>query len=118
MFVQKSPAATVSVLAKRLLELYDSKSSIQEIGIRHGEKKYETLVTSEEMVKATDLGGYYSIAADNRDLNYAPYFSEGKKKEVLSGEYNSDNTERLNVAQMKALLLQLPEIKNDPSIKQ
>ncbi len=94
------------------------KSSIQEIGIRHGEKKYETLVTSEEMVKATDLGGYYSIAADNRDLNYAPYFSEGKKKESLSGEYNSDNTERLNVAQMKELLLQLPEIKNDPSIKQ
>jgi len=83
--------------------------SIQEIGIRHGEKKYETLVTLEEMVKATDLGGYYSIAADNRDLNYAPYFSEGNKKEALSGEYNSDNTERLNVAQMKALLLQLPE---------
>ena len=118
MFVQKSPAATVSVLAQALLELYDSKSIIQEIGIRHGEKKYETLVTSEEMVKATDLGGYYSIAADNRDLNYAPYFSEGNKKEALSGEYNSDNTERLNVAQMKALLLQLPEIKNDPSIKQ
>ena len=118
MFVQKSPAANVSVLAQALIELYDSKVSIQEIGIRHGEKKYETLVTLEEMVKATDLGGYYSIAADNRDLNYAPYFSEGNKKEALSGEYNSDNTERLNVAQMKALLLQLPEIKNDPSIKQ
>ena len=118
MFVQKSPAATVSVLAQALIELYDSKVSIQEIGIRHGEKKYETLVTAEEMVKATDLGGYYSIAADNRDLNYAPYFSEGNKKEALSDEYNSDNTERLNVAQMKALLLQLPEINNDPSIKQ
>jgi len=117
MFVQKSPAATVSVLAQALLELYGSKSSIQEIGIRHGEKKYETLVTSEEMAKATDLGGYYSIAADNRDLNYAPYFSEGNNKEVLSGEYNSDNTERLNVAQMKSLLLQLPEIKNDSSLK-
>ena len=118
MFVQKSPAATVSVLAQALIELYDSKVSIQEIGIRHGEKKYETLVTSEEMVKATDLGGYYSIAADNRDLNYAPYFLEGNKKEALSEEYNSNNTERLNVAQMKELLLQLPEIKNDPSIKQ
>jgi len=117
-FVQKSPAATVSVLAKALIELYGSKSSIQEIGIRHGEKKYETLVTLEEMVKATDLGGYYSIAADNRDLNYAPYFLEGNKKEALSEEYNSDNTERLNVDQMKELLLQLPEIKNDPSIKQ
>ena len=78
MFVQKSPAATVSVLAQALLELYDSKSSIQEIGIRHGEKRYETLVTSEEMVKAVDLGNYYSIASDNRDLNYDPYFSEGK----------------------------------------
>jgi len=117
-FVQKSPAATISVLAKALIELYDSKVSIQEIGIRHGEKKYETLVTAEEMVKASDLGGYYSIAADNRDLNYAPYFSEGKKKKVLSGEYNSDNTDRLDITQMKELLLQLPEIKNDPSLKQ
>ena len=117
MFVQKSPAATVSVLAQALLELYDSKSSIQEIGIRHGEKKYETLVTSEEMVKANDLGDYYSIASDNRGLNYAPYFSEGNKEEVLTGEYNSDNTERLNVTKMKDLLMQLPEIKNDPLIK-
>ena len=82
-FVQKAPAATVSVLAQALLELYDSKLTIQEIGIRHGEKKYETLVTSEEMVKATDLGKYYSIGSDNRDLNYAPYFSEGKR-EVLA----------------------------------
>ena len=116
-FVQKSPAATVFVLAQALLELYDSKSSIQEIGVRHGEKKYETLVTAEEMIKATDLGSYYSIAADNRDLNYAPYFSQGNKKHALSEEYNSDNTERLNVAQMKQLLLQLPDIKNDLSIK-
>ena len=117
MFVQKAPAATVSVLAQALLELYDSKSTIQEIGIRHGEKKYETLVTSEEMVKANNLGEYYSIGSDNRDLNYAPYFSEGKKNEVPSGEYNSDNTERLDVAKMKDLLKQLPEIKNDPLIK-
>jgi UDP-glucose 4-epimerase len=117
MFVQKSPAATVSVLAQALLELYDAKSSIQKIGIRHGEKKYETLVTLEEMAKANDLGDYYSIASDNRGLNYAPYFSEGNNKEILSGEYTSDNTERLNVAKMKDLLMQLPEIKNDPLIK-
>ena len=117
MFVQKSPAATVSVLAQALLELYDSKSSIQEIGVRHGEKKYETLVTSEEMLKAVDLGNYYSIASDNRDLNYAPYFSEGSKNGVSSGEYNSDNTDRLDVAKMKDLLMQLPEIMNDPLIK-
>jgi UDP-glucose 4-epimerase len=117
MFVQKAPAASVSVLAQALLELYGSKSTIQEIGIRHGEKKYETLVTSEEIVKANDLGEYYSIGSDNRDLNYAPFFSEGKKNEVPIGEYNSDNTERLDVAKMKDLLMQLPEIKNDPLIK-
>ena len=117
MFVQKSPAATISVLAQALIELYGSKSSIQEIGIRHGEKKYETLVTSEEMLKTTDLGNYYSIATDNRDLNYTPYFSKGKNKEIVHAEYNSDNTERLNVTKMKSLLLQLPEIKNDSSIK-
>jgi UDP-glucose 4-epimerase len=117
MFIQKAPAATVSVLAQALLELYGSKSTIQEIGIRHGEKKYETLVTSEEIVKANDLGEYYSIGSDNRDLNYAPFFSEGKKNEVPIGEYNSDNTERLDVAKMKDLLMQLPEIKNDPLIK-
>ncbi|MEL0008557.1 MAG: polysaccharide biosynthesis protein [Flammeovirgaceae bacterium] len=117
MFVQKAPAVKVSILAQALLELYDSKSPIQEIGIRHGEKKYETLVTSEEMVKAIDLGKYYSIGSDNRDLNYAPYFSEGKKSEVSNSEFNSDNTERLDVAKMKDLLMQLPEIKNDPLIK-
>tara|TARA_B100001175_G_C19496196_1_gene635466 strand:- start:1030 stop:2043 length:1014 start_codon:yes stop_codon:yes gene_type:complete len=117
MFVQKAQAATVSVLAQALLELYNSKSPIQKIGIRHGEKKYETLVTSEEMVKANDLGNYYSIASDNRDLNYAQYFSEGNKNEFFSDEYNSDNTERLDVAKMKDLLMQLPEIKNDPLIK-
>ena len=117
-FVQKAPAATVSVLAQALIELFDSNSPIQEIGIRHGEKRYETLVTSEEMVKAKDLGEYYSIGSDNRDLNYAPYFSEGKKSEVPNSEYNSDNTERLDVAKMKDLLMQLPDIKNDPILKQ
>ena len=117
MFVQKAPAAKVSVIAQALLELYDSKSQILEIGIRHGEKKYETLVTSEEMVKASDLGNYYSIASDSRDLNYAPYFSEGNKNQVNKDEYNSDNTERLDVVKMKDLLLQIPEIKNDPLIK-
>ena len=116
-FVQKSPAATVSVIAKALIELYNSKMNIQEIGVRHGEKKYETLVTAEEMVKAKDLKNYFSISADNRDLNYNPYYSEGNKSNKLSGEYNSNNTDRLNLAQMKKLLLKLPEIKNDPLIK-
>ncbi|MDC1010451.1 polysaccharide biosynthesis protein [Flavobacteriaceae bacterium] len=116
-FVQKSPAATVSILAKALIELYNSKINIQEIGIRHGEKKYETLVTAEEMVKAEDLGNYFSISADNRDLNYDPYYSKGNKSNNLSGEYNSNNTDILNLVQMKELLLKLPEIKNDPLIK-
>ncbi len=115
-FVQKSPASTVSILAKSLLELYDSKLKVQVIGIRHGEKKHETLITAEEMAKSNDLGGYYCIKADNRGLNYNPYFSQGNTK-VLSGEYNSNNTERLEISQMKKLLLRLPEIKNDPLIK-
>eukprot|EP01035_Chromulina_nebulosa_P049626 gene49626-67384_t len=78
LFVQKSPAATIEVLAKALLELYDSKSEIKVIGTRHGEKLYETLVNREDMVKAEDMGDYYRIPADNRDLNYAQYFSEGE----------------------------------------
>jgi UDP-glucose 4-epimerase len=117
MFVQKAPAAKVSTLAQALLELYDSKSPIHKIGIRHGEKKYETLVTSEEMVKANDLGKYYSIGSDNRDLNYAPYFSEGNDNNNHGGEYNSNNAEQLDVSKMKKLLMQLPELKNDPLIK-
>ena len=105
-----------SILAQELFELYDSKSPFKK-RIRHGEKKNETLVTSEEMVKASDLGNYYSIASDSRDLNYAPYFSEGNKNDVRSVEYNSDNAEHLDVVKMKDLLMQLPEIKNDPLIK-
>ena len=87
------------------------------IGTRHGEKLYETLVSREELTRANEKKTYYRIFNDNRDLNYAPYFSEGKKSEVPSSEYNSDNTERLDVAKMKDLLMQLPEIKNDPLIK-
>ena len=112
LFVQKSPAATIEVLAKALVELYDSKSEIQNIGIRHGEKMYETLVTKEEMIKSVDLGDYYKISADNRDLNYDKYFSKGDHVKVAE-EYNSDNTKRLNVEEMKTLLLKLPEIQAD-----
>lgn len=112
LFVQKSPAATIEVLAKALIELYNSKSEIQNIGIRHGEKIYETLVTKEEMAKSEDLGDYYKISADNRDLNYDKYFSKGANVNVAE-EYNSDNTKRLNIEEMKSLLLKLPEIKAD-----
>ena len=112
LFVQKSPAATIEVLAKALIELYNTKSEIHNIGIRHGEKMYETLVTKEEMMKSDDLGDYYKISADNRDLNYDKYFSKGGNVKVAE-EYNSDNTKRLTVEEMKKLLLKLPEIQAD-----
>jgi len=112
LFIQKSPAATIQTLAEALISLYNSKSEIQNIGIRHGEKMYETLVTKEEMAKSEDLGDYYRVSADNRDLNYDKYFSKGDNS-TIKEEYNSDNTNRLNVDQMKELLLKLPEIRQD-----
>ena len=112
-FVQKSPAATIEVLAKALVELYKSKSEIRIIGIRHGEKLYETLVNQEDMVKAVDMGNYFRIPADNRDLNYAQYFSEGIPDVSKYEEYHSHNTHRLDVAEMKDLLLKLPMIRQD-----
>lgn len=112
LFIQKSPAATIQTLAEALISLYNSRSKIQNIGIRHGEKIYETLVTKEEMAKSEDLGDYYRVSADNRDLNYDKYFSKGDKT-TIKEEYNSDNTNRLDVTQMKELLLKLPEIRQD-----
>ncbi len=106
-FVQKSPACTIGVLADAILELTNSKNGKSFIGTRHGEKLYEVLVTSEEMVKAIDMGNYYKIPADNRDLNYDKYFSKGNEKIAVVEEYNSHNTERLNVEEMKELLLKL-----------
>ncbi len=113
LFVQKAPAATVEVLAKALLELYEAKNPIQIIGIRHGEKLYETLVNREDMVKAEDLGKYFRIPNDNRDLNYELYFTEGNRAEAHTEEYHSHNTERLDIAGMKELLLKLPLIRAD-----
>ena len=112
LFVQKSPAATVSVLAKALVELYKSKSTVKEIGIRHGEKMYETLVTKEEMIKAEDQEKYFKITPDGRDLNYDQYFSKGTVKSSID-EYNSNNTNLLNVEEMKNLLQDLPIIKEE-----
>ena len=112
-FVQKSPAATIHVLAQALIELYNSDSKIKIIGTRHGEKIYETLVNREDMSKSIDLDKYYRIPSDNRDLNYDSFYSKG---EILSSdidEYHSHNTHQLNVTEMKELLLNLPEIKND-----
>ena len=112
-FVQKSPAATIEVLAKALLELYKSNSQIKIIGTRHGEKLYETLVNREEMVKAEDLGNYYRIPADTRDLNYNRFFIEGEAQISQVEEYNSHNTLRLSIEDTKQLLLKLDFIRED-----
>ena len=114
-FVQKSPAASIETIAKALISLYNSKSKIKEIGVRHGEKIYETLVTKEEMIISEDTGKYYRIVPDNRDLNYDKYFSKGNKGKLLQ-EYNSNNTKQLNLDEMKKILLNLPEIIKDLSI--
>ena len=113
LFIQKAPAATIEVLAKALIELYKSDSTIRIIGTRHGEKLYETLVNREDMVKAEDMGGYYRIPSDNRDLNYDQYFSEGNKNVINFEEYHSHNTTRLDIQGMKDLLLKLPVIRKD-----
>jgi UDP-glucose 4-epimerase len=112
-FVQKAPASTVADLAQALKELFKNDSAIREIGTRHGEKLYESLISREEMAKAHDMGGYYRIPADNRDLNYAQYFSEGEEKISHLEDYTSHNTERLNVEQVKTLLLKLDFIKEE-----
>lgn len=113
LFVQKAPGATIKTLAQALLELYDSKSEIKIIGTRHGEKVFETLVNREDMLKAEDMGDYYRIPADTRDLNYEQYFSEGNTEENRIEEYHSHNTHRLDVEGMKELLKKLPIIKED-----
>jgi len=117
-FVQKAPAATVYVVAKALIELYGEPTyPIKIIGTRHGEKLYETLLSKEEMAKAEDLGQYFRVPADNRDLNYSKYVEKGEA--VLTNmahgdDYNSNNTTRLNIDGMKQLLLKLDIIKNNP----
>jgi UDP-N-acetylglucosamine 4,6-dehydratase/5-epimerase len=112
-FVQKSPASTIAVLAQALKELYKSSSEIKIIGTRHGEKLYETLVNREEMVKAVNEGDYYRIPADTRDLNYSKFFTEGESRVSLVEEYNSHNTKRLDIGETKTLLLKLHSIRED-----
>ena len=113
MFVQKAPAATLQTLAQALKELYNADNEIKIIGTRHGEKLYESLVNREEMVKATDMGDYFRIPADNRDLNYAQYFSEGEEDISKIEDYHSHNTQRLDVEGTKKLLMKLPLIQDD-----
>ena len=109
--VQKSPASTIGDLAQAVKELFKADNEIKVIGTRHGEKLYETLLTKEENVVAKDMGGFYRVPADKRDLNYDKYFVEGDQKLSSEDEYNSHNTERLNVEQIKEKLLQLDYVR-------
>ncbi|MBC3419420.1 polysaccharide biosynthesis protein [Pseudomonas sp. RW3S2] len=111
LFVQKAPASTVGVLAQALIELFAPDSKLRVIGTRHGEKLYESLVSREEMAKAEDMGRYYRVPADNRDLNYKKYFVEGEEKISELDDYTSHNTERLDVEGVKQLLMKLDYIK-------
>ena len=113
LFVQKAPAATLPTLAQALKELYNSNAEVKVIGTRHGEKVYETLVTREEMAKAEDMGNYFRIPCDTRDLNYDKYFKEGSEKINTVDTYNSHNTDRLDVEGMKALLRKLRIVRED-----
>lgn len=113
LFVQKAPAATLDVLANALKELYKSDTEVKVIGTRHGEKLYETLVTREEMAKAEDMGDYYRIPCDTRDLNYDKFFVEGNEEVSKIEDYHSHNTKRLDVDGMKQLLLKLDFIRED-----
>ena len=111
LFVNKAPAGTIGDLAQALKELCNATNEIKIIGTRHGEKLYETLCTREEMVKAEDMGEFFRIPADNRDLNYARYFSEGEQNVSVVEDYHSHNTKQLGVEGMKKLLVKLPLIR-------
>lgn len=113
LFVQKAPAATLQTLANALTGLYNSAVEVKTIGTRHGEKLYETLVTREEMAKSEDMGNYFRIPADNRDLNYDKFFVEGEEEISIIEDYHSHNTSRLDVTGMQELLLKLDIIRED-----
>lgn len=111
--VQKAPACTIEVLAQAVKELFYADNPVKVIGIRHGEKMYETLLTKEECARATDLGNFYRVSCDKRDLNYDKYFVEGDTEQVKLTEFNSDNTTRLDINQVKEKLLSLEYIRNE-----
>jgi len=110
--VQKSPSTTIRDLAQAITELFSSNTEIKIIGTRHGEKLYETLLTKEEFLVATDMGDFYRVPADKRDLNYDKYFLKGEYKLSGDEEYNSHNTRRLNISEIKEKLLELDYVKN------
>ncbi len=112
-FVKKAPACTVEVLAQALKNLFNVDVDVRTIGIRHGEKIYETLASKEELVSAEDMGAYYRIRMDDRDLNYEQYFTEGNREEIEYNDYHSHNTERLSVDGVEKVLLSLKEVRNE-----
>lgn len=111
--VQKAPACTIEVLAQAVAGLFDVEHEIKIIGIRHGEKMYETLLTNEECTNAIDMGKFYRVPCDKRDLNYDKYFKEGNRERTKFSEFNSNNTELLNVEQVKEKLLKLSYIQEE-----
>ena len=111
--VQKAPACTIEILAQAVKELFHASNEIKVIGIRHGEKMYETLLTNEECANALDMGGFYRVPCDKRDLNYDKYFKEGNKERNILREFNSSNTELLNLTQVKEKLLELSYIRDE-----
>ena len=112
-FVKKAPASTIETLALALIDIFNSKSKIKVIGIRHGEKMHETLITKEEMLKSEDLGKHYRIMADSRDLNYDKYFSKGESNLSQQNEYNSSNTDILTKEELIKVLLKLDVVKSE-----
>jgi UDP-glucose 4-epimerase len=113
LFVRKAPACTIEVLARAVKNVFHSDCEIKEIGIRHGEKIYETLLTIEELRRAQDMGDYYRVCLDDRDLNYTVYFTEGDKEEAKLEDYHSHNTRRMDVREMEELLMSLPEVQKE-----
>ena len=111
--VQKAPACNIGILATALKELFNATNHIKTIGIRHGEKAYEALLTKEEAVHAQDLGGYFRIPMDKRDLNYDKFFKEGVSKTMNAEEYTSQNTRQLTIEEVKEKLLQLDYIQSE-----
>lgn len=112
-FVRKAPACSVQMLAEVLLDLFAASNEIRVIGMRHGEKLHETLVSAEELCRSQDMGEYFRISLDTRDLNYSKYFTEGDPAEVVAKDYDSSSTEQLNHQDLKKLLLSLPEIRRE-----
>ena len=113
LFVKKAAACTILDLAKAVKNIFHSNVPEKIIGMRHGEKIYETLLTREEMMRARDMGDYYKVPLDERDLNYATYFTEGDLKEAAAEDYTSHNTKQLNVKEVEELLLSLSEVQEE-----